>query len=93
MIAVPDTEKGSGGWNSIFSNRRGLIILYNFIRKEKISNSINNCNQVNPFFQKFLDPALDRLISSGDLSSAISTSSNSGVSMFGKYEVTKVLAS
>ena len=41
-----------------FSNRHGSIISYNFIRKEKISNAINNCYQVNPLFQKFLDPGL-----------------------------------
>ena len=33
----------SNNHNPLFSNRRGLIILYNFIRKEKISNAINNC--------------------------------------------------
>ena len=49
---------GVQGLNPLFFNRRGLVILYNFIRKEKISNAINNCYQVNPLFQKFLDPAL-----------------------------------
>ena len=42
---------GSGGCNPLFSNRRGSIILYNFIRKEKISNAINNSYQVNPSFK------------------------------------------
>ena len=46
------------GLKSPFSNRRGLIILYNFIRKERISNALYNCYQVNPLFQKFLDPDL-----------------------------------
>ena len=47
-----DPDGGSGGCNPLYSNRRGSIILYNFIRKEKISNAINNCYQVNPLFQK-----------------------------------------
>ena len=34
---------GSGGFNSLFSNKRDSIISYNFIRKENISNDINNC--------------------------------------------------
>ena len=40
----------------------GSITLYNFIRKEKISNAINNCYQVNFLFQKFLDPALGQTV-------------------------------
>ena len=53
-----ESRGGSGGFNPLFSNGRGSIISYNFIRKEKISNAINNCYQVNSLFQKFLDPAL-----------------------------------
>ena len=36
-------ERGFRGLKPLFSNRHGSIILYNFIRKEKISNAINNC--------------------------------------------------
>ena len=57
-------QRGLGGFNPLFSNRRDSIISYNFIRKEKISNAINNCYQVNPLFQKFLDPTLVSLCSS-----------------------------
>ena len=35
--------EGVQGLRPLFSNRRGSIISYNFITKEKISNAINNC--------------------------------------------------
>ena len=54
----PDLDGVRGGVNPLFFNGRDSTILYNFIRKEKISNAINNCYQVKPLFQKFLDPAL-----------------------------------
>ena len=54
----PDPDGGLGGCNLLFSNRRGSIISYNFIRKEKISTAINICYQVNSLFQKFLYSAL-----------------------------------
>ena len=47
------------GFNPLISNRRGSIISYNCIRKEKISNAINYCYQVNPLFQNFVDPGLN----------------------------------
>ena len=44
-------REGSRGFNPLFSNRCGSIILYHFIRKEKkISNAIDNCYQVNLLF-------------------------------------------
>ena len=49
---------GLGGDNLLVSNSRGSIILLNFIRKDKITNAINNCCQVKPLFQIFLNPAL-----------------------------------
>ena len=58
VLPGANPDGGSVGCNPVFSNRCGSIISYNFIRKEKISNAINNCYQVNPLFQKFLDLGL-----------------------------------
>ena len=37
-VTGPDPE-GLGGFKPLLSNGRGLILSYNFIRKEKISNA------------------------------------------------------
>ena len=41
-MLAPDPE-GVQGLKTLFYNRRGLIISYNFIRKVEIGNAINNC--------------------------------------------------
>ena len=53
----PDPKGDFRRLNPLFYNRRGSIISYNFIRKEKISNALITANG-EPLFQKFLDPAL-----------------------------------
>ena len=56
-----------GGCNPLFSNRRGSIISYNFIRKNEISKTIKILEPGQPLFQKFRDPALLNVVFSAQI--------------------------
>ena len=51
-------QRGLRGLKLFFFNRSCSIIYIILLQKEKCSNDINNYYQVNPLFQKYLDPAL-----------------------------------